>query len=136
MQAGAANLGPVMTDLVQTPQVPIVGEQVRIQVRAADSDGVESLRLRWSVNNPRTNPSSVEMTEVGGGVWEAVVPAQSVNSRVVFFIQATDTAGNSGRFPVDIAERSHPMVLNPPTTGIHDRRYFCLLYTSPSPRDS
>ncbi|MEC7777397.1 MAG: hypothetical protein VYC32_15010, partial [Planctomycetota bacterium] len=40
LQAGAANLGPVMTDLVQTPQVPIVGEQVRIQVRAADSDGV------------------------------------------------------------------------------------------------
>ncbi|MCH2583967.1 MAG: hypothetical protein MK138_04290, partial [Planctomycetes bacterium] len=94
---GAVNLGPVMTDLVQTPQVPVAGEQVRIQVRAADSDGVESLRLRWSVNNPTTNPSTVEMTEVGGGAWEAVVPAQSVNSKVIFFIEATDALGNPGR---------------------------------------
>ncbi len=130
---GAVNLGPVMTDLVQTPQVPVAGEQVRIQVRAADSDGVESLRLRWSVNNPTTNPSTVEMTEVGGGAWEAVVPAQSVNSRVIFFIEATDASGNPGRFPVDIAERSHPMVLNPPTTGIHDRRYF--IYSQESTRN-
>ena len=124
------NLGPVMTDLEQEPQVPIAGERVRIRVRVADFDGVENVHLRWSRNNPTTNPSTVTMSELGRGVFEGTIPGQTVNSRVVFFIEATDTAGNSGRYPVDIAERSHPMVLNPPSTGIHDRRYFVYSHDS------
>ena len=120
----ALNLGPVMTDLDQAPQVPIPGEDVRIRVRAADFDGVESLSLFWSRNNPSPNPNEVEMTEVGGGIWQATIPAQSSNTRVVFFIEATDVAGNAGRYPVDIGERSHPMALNPPSISINDRRHF------------
>ena len=123
--AGATlNLGPVMADLDQSPQVPISGENVRVRVRVDDSDGVESVNLRWSRNNPTTNPSTVAMTDTGAGIWEGTIPAQSVNSRVIFFFEARDAAGNEGRYPVDIARRSHPMVLNPPSTGIHDRRYF------------
>ena len=124
VNGAGVNLGPVLADLDQSPQVPIGGENVRVRVRVEDSDGVESVNLRWSRNNPTTNPSTVAMENIGAGTWEGTIPAQSVNSRVIFFIEATDAAGNEGRYPVDIASRSHPLVLNPPSTGIHDRRYF------------
>ncbi|HVR75469.1 MAG TPA: lamin tail domain-containing protein [Planctomycetota bacterium] len=122
-QTGASNLGPVITDVSQEPVVPGAGESVTVTARVIDPDGLGAVTLRYSLNNPSASPASVAMTHAGDGIYEATVPAQSLGTRVVFFITAADAGGRTGRYPVDVAARTHPFLLNPPAAGLNEQRY-------------
>ena len=117
------NLGPVITDVSNDPVVPAGGETVKVRARVYDSDGIASVRLYYSLNNPSASPSTVNMQLVDENEYECAMPAQSQSTRVVFYITATDASGNVGRYPIDIRERSHPMLLNPPAASLNDLRY-------------
>ena len=126
-QIGSANLGPVVRDVAQRPIVPGDGENVTVWAKVADADGIATVRLRYSLNNPTTSPSSRTMTHLGGGLYRGVIPGQPLGTKVVFWIETTDSTGEQGRYPVDVAERSHPLVLS--SVGLHDRRYLIYRHT-------
>jgi hypothetical protein len=123
-QAGSANLGPVITDVKQDPAVPTAAEPVTIRARVFDPDGVSSVTLRYSLNSPAASPASISMTRIlGSDVWQCTVPAQPQATRVVYYLTATDGGGRPGRYPVDVTQRTHPLLLNPPAAGLNDQRY-------------
>ena len=70
-ETGAANLGPVIRDVWQDPPVPGANEAVTVYAKVGDSDGVRSVRLRYSSNSPSSNPSNANMTHRGGGTPDA-----------------------------------------------------------------
>ncbi len=126
-QTGGSNLGPVITGVVQDPVVPGAGEAVKVRARVLDSDGIGSVSLKYSLNNPSTAPASAAMASLGGGLYEGTIPGQALNTRVVFFIAAVDSAGRAGSYPADLKFRTHPLVLNPASPGLDEQRY--LIYS-------
>lgn len=123
-QTGAANLGPVISDAINEPAVPGPGEQVTVRARVVDPDGIASVTLRYALNTPSSTPLSVAMARIGASdVFEAKIPGQAQATRVVFFITASDGGGRTGRYPVDIVARTHPLLVNPPSAGLNDLRY-------------
>ena len=112
-----------MTDLIQDPPVPGANESVTIRIRVSDSDGIDTVRLRHSITNPSSNPSSVTMHNIGGDWYEGTIPGRTLGTYVVFHVTATDVAGVAARYPVHIEERTHPLVLNPSSASINDQRH-------------
>jgi len=132
-ETGAANLGPVIRDVWQDPPVPGANEEVTVYAKISDSDGVGNVRLRYSSNNPSANPSTATMTHRGGGLYSGTIPGRSMGTKVVFFITAEDDGGRQGRYPVDIRERTHPLVLNPLSISRNDERYLIYRHTERLP---
>ncbi|MBN1444094.1 MAG: lamin tail domain-containing protein, partial [Planctomycetes bacterium] len=119
------NLGPVMTDLRQSPAVPGDGEDVTVTIRISDSDGVDdaSVGLYYSLNNPSASPARLAMSPVGGGYYSASIPGRPLGTKVVFFITAADQLGTAGRYPADVSERTHPELLRPEAPGLGQMRH-------------
>ncbi|MEE3053763.1 MAG: lamin tail domain-containing protein [Planctomycetota bacterium] len=132
-ETGSANLGPVIRDVWQDPPVPGANESVTVYARVNDSDGVRSVRLRYSSNNPSSNPSSANMTHRGGDLYSGTIPGRSMGTKIVFFLTAADDGGREGRYPVDIEERTHPLVLNPGSISLNDERYLIYRHTERLP---
>ena len=122
-ETGSANLGPVIRDVWQDPAVPGANEAVTVYARVSDADGVGNVRLRYSSNNPSASPSTANMTHRGGGLYSGTIPGRSMGTKIVFFITAEDEGGRQGRYPVDIADRTHPLVLNPTAISRNDELY-------------
>ena len=122
-ESGSSNLGPVITDVWQDPPVPGANENVTVYARIADSDGVQSANIRYSANNPSSSPSTRTMSEVSPGIYRGTIPGRSLGTKIVFYVTAEDAGGRDGRYPVDIAERTHPLVLDPSRAGLGDHRY-------------
>jgi hypothetical protein len=120
---GAANLGPVITDVFQDPAVPGDNEIVTVYARVHDPDGVQNVRIRYALNNPSASPLVRTMTSLGGGLYRGTVPGQLLGTKVVFFITAEDGGGRPGRYPLDITQRTHPLVLDPRNVSLNDHRY-------------
>src|SRR5690606_9058519 len=127
------NLGPVLTDLEQTPAVPEGGEAVTVRIRVSDSDGIANVRLHHSANSPSASPQAINMTHTGGGWYQAVIPGRPAGTRTVFHITAQDTTGRVGRYPVDIRERTHPLVLDPSQPSLGDQRFIVYRHDTPDP---
>jgi hypothetical protein len=113
-QRAGGRLGPVITDVTQVPAVPQDGEVVRVSAKVSDSDGITSVTLRYSLSNPAASPASVAMSDPDGdGIFAGNIPGQTLGTRVVFFVTAADATGRQGRYPADVLQRTHPLVLNP-----------------------
>jgi hypothetical protein len=121
-QAGG-NLGPVFTDVSHSPVVPLANETVTVRAKVSDADGIGAVQIRYSLNDPSASPTSRSMTHRGGGVYEGTIPGQTLNTRVVFYITATDSGGRAGRYPEDIRTRTHPLVLNPSSPSLSEQRH-------------
>jgi hypothetical protein len=122
-QAGG-NLGPVITDVTHEPAVPGAGEPVIVRAKVTDPDGVGPVQLRYALNNPSATPATVAMTLLEDDVYQGTIPGQTLGTKVVAFITAADGGGRPARYPADITTRTHPLLLNPPTAGLNDHRYF------------
>ena len=91
-----ANAGPTFTGATHSPAVPAVSQAATVSVRIADSDGVASATLNYSVNEGAFVP--VAMTN-SGGVWSASVPGQAASAKAHFYISAADSLGATATFP-------------------------------------
>ena len=131
--ANGGNLGPLVYDVANEPAVPAAAESVTVTAKVIDSDGVASVSLYYSLNNPSASPTRVNMTLAEGVTYRAAIPGQSLGTRVVFYIVATDALGNVGRYPLDVRERSHPMLLNPPAATLEDLRTCVYRHDTPEP---
>lgn len=102
------NAGPVFRDLGHDPVVPASGEPVTVRVKASDPDTVAAVTLKW--RRDATTPgawSDTPMT-LNGEFYEAVIPGQSLNTQVEFYVEARDGAGApaSSVFPAGAPEQT------------------------------
>ena len=104
--AFATNAPPAICDVLHTPALPAGGETVLVTARVADPDGLASLILRYRVD-PSQSWSSLLMTYQGAGLFSASLPGQPANTRVAFYVEATDNGSPraTARFPSDAPSR-------------------------------
>lgn len=94
----AANAGPAIDNVLQSPALPAANQTVTFSARLHDPDGIQSASVRW-----RLDPSTTWTTQAlndngtGGdtnandGVWSGQIAGQSANAVVMYYIQATDS---------------------------------------------
>ena len=89
---------PNITSITQFPLVGSVMPEDEVNVNAAIIDFVSKvkqvmLNYTWT-NGTKTWSNIVSMTNLGGDVWNATIPAFSYGTNVTYFIIAEDYAGN------------------------------------------
>ena len=92
-----ANIGPTYEDLSHHPAVPAALEDITVEVRAADPNGVASLTLWWRVEGGVWN--AVSMDAAAGGRYQAAIPGQAAAAIVQFYLEGRDSSGASSTFP-------------------------------------
>jgi hypothetical protein len=115
--AYSTSLGPGLSGLIHHPALPSAGEAITVSVRAGDPDGVGSLLLRYSINGGTFQSAS--MTPAGRDLWSAIIPGQSNNAQVHFYIEARDAtpAGNLSYAPPRGPESRAVITVSSPDTG-------------------
>jgi len=89
------NTAPTIEIPSWTPREPSAQEEVTLTVKITDNpmgSGVKSATL-WYRNGTVRDWQRVPMSAVGGN-WTASIPGQSGDSRVEFYIESSDNAGN------------------------------------------
>lgn len=101
-----ANSGPAITDVRHAPVLPLVGQPVTVTAQIEDPDGIASVLL-WYRVDPSTNWLSLPMAFRGAGFFASVIPGQPANTRVAFYLEASDAATPTGvsRFPANAPAR-------------------------------
>ena len=113
---GSADLGPVISGVSHRPLVPGDDEDVSVTARVQDPDGVGTVTLHWSLSDPSATMASIAMQPIGDGRYRATVPGQSLGTRVIFWIRATD-AGAHGPVPAGRREPDPPLAAQPGEPG-------------------
>jgi hypothetical protein len=106
---GSVNLGPVIDQVTHSPPLPSAGEQVHVRARISDSTGVQSVRVLYRQGSAAGTFSSATLADdglnqdgaAGDGVYGGFFGGFANGARIVFYIEASDTAGAVRRFPVD-----------------------------------
>ena len=123
-RTGSANMAPVIAGVSQNPPIPGSGQSVTVRARVRDADGIDRVTLWYSTTgNASSSPRSVRMSLVDGAVYEGTIPGQTTGTTVVYHITATDPDGREGRYPVDITERTHPLLLDSSSATTGEHRY-------------
>ncbi len=91
------NIGPTYSGLSHSPVRPASGQPVNVQVTAADPDSVTSMTLFWRATGGAF--SSLTMTQLGGGRYQAAIPGNSSAAVVQFYVQGQDGLGATSTFP-------------------------------------
>jgi len=94
----ATNAGPTYISPRNSPVVPAPGQPVTVSVEASDPDGISNLRLYYSVNGGIWRNVAMSSPDASSS-FSGTIPAQSSDSVVQFFIQATDTRGARSTYP-------------------------------------
>ena len=136
VQHGEANLGPVVRGVRHTPTMPLDGEEVRVEARIYDPDGVTSAEVVYTLGEPRPDgDAALEVAPladlVGDGLFTGTIPPQEAGRPVLFFIRTVDGGGRVGRYPGDRLARTHPVVLD--ATDPSPRDYPYLIYRHEPP---
>jgi hypothetical protein len=135
-QTGSRNLGPVISKVGQSPALPAGNVPVQVHARVEDPDGVSSVTLNYSFDTPRP-PGDAGLLSLpmedpdGDGIYTAEIPGQALKKRVVYHIVAIDSKGQQGRFPIDFASRSHPLLLDAKSATINDALYGVYRHDNP-----
>lgn len=82
-----------------------------VEILAEDDDRLADIELVWTVG---AVSDRVAMTPFGNGMYRAEIPAQPPDTRVGWWVEATDAAGNLATYPED-SERSFRVFLAAPT---------------------
>ncbi len=91
------NLGPTYLEFVHGPLIPKVGQIVTVTVRAEDADGVDSMKLWWSVNGGTWQERRMGLQP--DGTHTATVPSQALNAVVQFYVEGRDALGAVSTYP-------------------------------------
>ncbi|MBI4585945.1 MAG: lamin tail domain-containing protein [Planctomycetes bacterium] len=106
---GDVNLGPVITSVSHSPSVPGAGDEVQVRARLSDSDGVESARVGAFIGKRGPTTQWIPLADdglsgdgaAGDGIYGGKIPAQALNTKVLFFVEASDRRGAVRTFPTN-----------------------------------
>ncbi len=132
-QTGSTNLGPVVSEVEHNPPIPQPGVAVQVSAKVSDFDGVESVLLKFRTNNAQGIFSTSEVFDDGAhgdgqaqdGIYGGTLPGHPRGTRVLYYFEATDTVGNTRRFPPSAPEKVL-MVMpdNYSSTNLNQYSYF------------
>lgn len=91
------NIGATFDRLSHEPVVPEAGENITVSVLAQDPDGIQSLKIHYSVNDGMFQ--IIPMSTLQKDFWAATIPGQALRSKVQFYIEACDSLGQISLFP-------------------------------------
>ena len=91
------NIGPTCDGLAHSPVVPAASEAVTVSVTASDPDGVNALKVWYSVNAGAW--ASAAMSRGADGLWRGQIPGQAAAALVQFYVEATDSLGVVATLP-------------------------------------
>ncbi len=128
LATGSGNQGPVIDRVRHNPIVPLPNMPVTITARAQDSLGVASVQVYYRDTSALGDFLSAELLDdgahsdgaAGDGIFGGEIPASAVvGTKRVFYVEAIDSAGATGRFPVDAPARTCLyIVADPPKAGL------------------
>lgn len=100
------NAGPAITSVRHDPPLPPAGQGVIVSARVSDPDGLAFLALNYRID-PTNTYRTVAMTNHGGGLYSAAIPAQAAGASASFYIRAMDNSSPSAQstFPDDAPNR-------------------------------
>ncbi len=111
--------GPVVADVVSTPESPTSSDRVKVSANITDDSSVASATLYYSTSTPvTTTDTSVDMSVDSGDTYVAEIPEQADGTTVYYMIVAVDDEGNV----TQSVEFSYT-VSNPLELSIHDIQY-------------
>ncbi len=87
---------PRVESLTLLPDSESIGEGFTVSAAVDDDTGVDSATLFWSTDHGEEG--SVAMTNTGGGIWTGRLPGQAPDTRVDYYVTASDGA-NETRWP-------------------------------------
>ncbi len=121
---GSPNAGPAIDAVSHSPGVPEHQEDVTVQARVSDPDGVRAVSVWYKSETPVGSFIRRSLTDADGdGVYTGTIPGQSNGVRVLFFIEAVDAEDRASRYPRDVAEQTHPPVLRPRSPAADEQLY-------------
>lgn len=91
------NIGPTIDGMQHSPAVPAASEAITVTAYAADSDGVSSMTLKYSVNGAAFQ--SAAMATAGDGSYQGTIPGQAAAVVVQFYVEASDGLAAISTFP-------------------------------------
>ena len=91
-----SNLGPTLNGLAHHPAVPRPEDATRIEVTAADPDGIGEVTLHWSTDGNDFQESSMTLED---GRYTVSLPPQDASAVVQFYVKATDIEGAVSQYP-------------------------------------
>ncbi|TFF92098.1 hypothetical protein EU546_07870 [Candidatus Thorarchaeota archaeon] len=108
---------PAIADVTHLPVEPILGEEVIVNASVYDPS-LDSVVLYYRVDNGSW--LDIGMT-LGGDVYSASIPSQSLGATVEYYVEATDSFGNVARSSTSIysvAQAPPPTPIIPPLVGL------------------
>jgi hypothetical protein len=127
-QTGSTNLGPVIGDVTHSPLSPTGGQEIKVRARIGDAGGVGSAQVHFRLGDANGAFTTASLRDdgfsgdgkAGDGVFGGAITPQNAGSVVVYFIEATDSAGARRRYPVDAPARTHVLQVQGPVTSTFD----------------
>lgn len=108
-QSNGDNQAPAFLDVTQDPLVPSPADNVNIQAQLVSTSGITSVTLFYRLGSG--SYSSVAMT-LNGTLYNGVIPAAATIGKMEYYIEANNSAGKTGRKPVDAPGDTYSYLLN------------------------
>lgn len=89
---------PRLSDLTLAPYPAPVAAPVAVSVTVTDTGTIVGVTLYYST--PVTGEQALPMTNIGGNIYAANIPAQSSGTLVTYYARATDNDGEAARTPL------------------------------------
>jgi hypothetical protein len=103
------NEAPGFVEVIRTPLVPALSDNVTIQVKLVSNSGITSVTLKHRLGSGSF--SSVTMS-LSGAYYSGVIPAAGTTGKVEYYVEAVNSAGKSATKPADAPGDLYSYLLN------------------------
>lgn len=129
---GICSAAPSIFNESRSVVCPSSSNMVNVSAEITDSDGITGANLLYRVGTNCSGAwTSVAMTNTSGNVWAGNIPAQSDQSFVEYYIEATDGQSNTAELP-GVSNGSDPFFyrVNDDGCTVYDVQYVPQCYSS------
>ncbi|MBI4582522.1 MAG: lamin tail domain-containing protein [Planctomycetes bacterium] len=121
-ETGAANLGPILSEVRHQPPLPLAFRPISLSARVSDSDGIASVTAFYREGNAAGDFTSVPLYDDGAhedgaaadGLFRGELPSYPNRTRLVFYLEAIDQRGAGRRFPIEAPEKTCVLMVELP----------------------
>ncbi|HTI72032.1 MAG TPA: lamin tail domain-containing protein [Candidatus Limnocylindria bacterium] len=123
------NSGPTFAHLGYAPVMPNGGETIDVNVDVNDPDGVQQVRLYYSVNGAGWVTVSMNTTVPGFSTYRGTLPAQLGGAVIQYYAEARDRLGATSVYP-SAGPNSRALIKVEPTRFLGDKQSFRIVMTA------